>query len=396
MPLRRGDPEPLTAGASQPARCGAADAQALRPDVPEPPRPHEPHRRLELVAQHAEHPFGAGLPVGGDAPQHGPRQADGPGAERDRLEDVGAPPDAPVEQHLDAVLEPLPAESRRHLLEDLDRAPRVVELAAPVVGDDDARDAGVPRGEQRVLGRLDALEDDREGGQGPEPREVVPAQRRVVEGPQRAHHAAPAVDLVPAHRARRGALKGVAHVGLPPPGDGHVHGHKERLEPERLDPPDDRLGPRAVAADVELEEGGLPRGALRGDLLEGPRGERGDHVDDAGRAGGAHQRPLPLGVRHAHHGAAADVDRERGRLPEDAAARRHAPDADEHAGPEEDPLEGRRALAQRGLGLGARLVVVPRLLGHRSPRRQPHVFEVDDGLQRGHRRLAGALLPPLA
>ena len=60
------------------------------------------------------------------------------GAERERLEDIGAAADASVEEHRDTSLG-----GRDHLLEGADGGWHVVELPGAVVGYDDARRAGV-------------------------------------------------------------------------------------------------------------------------------------------------------------------------------------------------------------------------------------------------------------
>ena len=60
------------------------------------------------------------------------------GAERERLEDVGAAADTSVEEHRETSLG-----GHDHLLEGADGGRHVVELAGAVVGHDDARRAGV-------------------------------------------------------------------------------------------------------------------------------------------------------------------------------------------------------------------------------------------------------------
>ena len=87
-----------------------------------------------------------GRAVDGEAPQRRPPDQHGPGAERQRLQDVHAAADAAVHQDLQPV-----ARRRDHLGERVERRGRAVELAAAVVRDDDARGAGL-RGADRVVG----------------------------------------------------------------------------------------------------------------------------------------------------------------------------------------------------------------------------------------------------
>ena len=83
-----------------------------------------------------------------------PADADRVGAQRHGLDDVGAAQDAAVDDDLGAPL---------HRLDDLGQhghaALAVVELPSAVVGHVDALDA-VLEGDQRVLGRGDALQDE--------------------------------------------------------------------------------------------------------------------------------------------------------------------------------------------------------------------------------------------
>src|SRR5438034_8422478 len=95
------------------------------------------HRDFELQTEDLEDPPDAVLAVDSEAPEERPPDEDGPGAERERLQHVGATTDPAVEEHLDAAVRCL-----RHLGQCLDRRQRPVELAAAVVRDDDAIDTG--------------------------------------------------------------------------------------------------------------------------------------------------------------------------------------------------------------------------------------------------------------
>ena len=95
-----------------------------------------------------------------------------PCAERDRLERVGAAVDTAVEEHRDPVADRL--DDRRQRVERRDRA---VDLAAAVVGDDDAVDP-VLDGRPRVVGVEYALEQDGQLRKAAEERQVGPGERR--------------------------------------------------------------------------------------------------------------------------------------------------------------------------------------------------------------------------
>ena len=61
-------------------------------------RPQPEQRRVDAAAQDVEDVLDPGLAVGGQAPQVGAPDQHRPGAERERLDDVGAAPDAAVEE----------------------------------------------------------------------------------------------------------------------------------------------------------------------------------------------------------------------------------------------------------------------------------------------------------
>ena len=77
---------------------------------------------------------GALLAVDGEAPERGAADEDGAGAERERLDDVRAAPDAAVDEHLEPAVDRLD-----HLGERVRRRGDAVELPAAVVRDHDAR-----------------------------------------------------------------------------------------------------------------------------------------------------------------------------------------------------------------------------------------------------------------
>src|SRR3989454_253281 len=139
----------------------------------EPVHAEEPHRDLDLVLEQLEHADQPGLARRGEPAAREAPDADTLRAERQGLDDVSAANEAAV--HDDR----RPAADRPDDLgERLDRAPAVVELAPAVVGDVHALDAVVGR-KRRVLGRRDALQDERDRVRVLEALDVVPAEPRL-------------------------------------------------------------------------------------------------------------------------------------------------------------------------------------------------------------------------
>ena len=94
------------------------------------------HGRVDAVAEHVEHVLDAGLTADGQRPQRGPPDHHGLGAERHRLDDVAAPPDAAVHDDLDLV-----ADGLGHQRESPHRGRRGVEVVAAVVRHADGAEA---------------------------------------------------------------------------------------------------------------------------------------------------------------------------------------------------------------------------------------------------------------
>ena len=95
----------------------------------------------QLLAEQGHHVDHTRLAPEGETPQVGPGDAHGPGAERERLDDIAARADAPVDEH-DTVV--------AHGLDDGGERPDGgydrIELAAAVVRHDDAVDSEVDAG----------------------------------------------------------------------------------------------------------------------------------------------------------------------------------------------------------------------------------------------------------
>ena len=94
--------------------------------------PEAEEGRLDAAAQEVEHVLDSGLPVGGQAPQVGPPDHHRLRPQGERLDHVAAPPDPPVEEHLDLI-----AHGLGDRLEGPDGGRRAVEVVAPVVRDRD-------------------------------------------------------------------------------------------------------------------------------------------------------------------------------------------------------------------------------------------------------------------
>lgn len=215
------------------------------------------HTRLQLVLQNLAQLLHARLPVA-QAVEERPPDPDGRRPERERLEHVRAARDAAVDEDL------APAEDVRadavELQEGEEGGLRRVEGAAAVVGQHEARDAGVREGRLRVRGALDPLDDDGQAGRLVDPGDVGPAERLVDVLAHEPAHAAAAL-VVGGHGAADGrgdvrvggdalvrfALAGYVGVDGDEDGfDAEVAGFVEELR---------RFG--AVGVDVELEEKGL-------------------------------------------------------------------------------------------------------------------------------------------
>ena len=119
------------------------------------------HQRAEAYPEDLASTLNTVLAVRAERVQERAPDADRLRAERDRLEHVRRAPHAAVDVDLELGVREVPAQPERghDLDEDLDAGARGVELAAAVVGEDDAGEAGVV-GHERVLPALDAFEDE--------------------------------------------------------------------------------------------------------------------------------------------------------------------------------------------------------------------------------------------
>nr|POF04100.1 hypothetical protein CFP56_21855 [Quercus suber] len=288
----------------------AAGVDELRAELVNGAAADEAHVHLHLVAEQLHGAVDAGLAVRTHGEEEGTADADALGAEAQRLEDVGGAAHAAVDVDFDLVVQAEPAQLRHDLGEDFDARARKVQLAPAVVGQHDAVHARLD-GEQDVFDALHALEQDRHLGDGEEPGDVAPLQRRVDEGGDGARGALRPVDRVAARVLHVGPDVGElrAHVLLAPPELRRVDGDEEALAAALLGVLDDAFGDVAVLVDVELQP--LHLVALLGvdDLVEGARGEGGDHLDDIVLLRGARQHDFTLGVPELAERGRGDVER---------------------------------------------------------------------------------------
>ncbi len=178
-------------------------------------------------------------------------------SERERLQHIGAPRDATVDEDF-APVEDVRTEAVEFEQREYGRLRRV-EGAAAVVRDHDALDA-VLEGRLRVRGALDPLDDDGEAGRLLDPGDVGPAERLVDVLAHEAAHAA-ALAVVGGDGAADGGgdvfVGGDALVGFALAGDVGVDGDEDGADAEGAGFVEELGGLGAVGVDVELEEEGL-------------------------------------------------------------------------------------------------------------------------------------------
>src|SRR5262249_5029682 len=286
----------------------------------------------------------------------------------------GAGADTAVHQHGRVAAERSP-----YLDERVECCDGAVDLAAAVVRDDDAVDAGLTRS-QRVVAGQHALYQDGQRCPGAQPVEIVPGEREVRE---RAEHAdrrrqhiflgrrvEPAAEdgvgeeLRAALPADEWEVRG-AQVARPPAQDERVERDDDGAVAVRLGAPDEALADLTVIGPVELEPARRVAHRLR-DLLDRVRGGAREDQRDAGRGGRARDGDLALVVRDREH-ADRREEKRGGRagaehLDREVALGGAAP----HARAEATPLERLQVGAHRRLIAGATGDVVerPRLECH--------------------------------
>ena len=304
----------------------------------------EAHVHDELVLEELHGALHALLAVGAHGVEEGAADTDALGAQAERLDDVGAAADAAVDEDVDLGVEAALAQDGHGLGEDLDAGARKVELAAAVVGEDDAADAGVG-GAQDVLDALDALEDDGHPGDGQEPGDVGPGEGRVDEAGDGAGGALAGVGLAARLHAAAAVGELGAHVLLAAAQLRGVDGDEQPLAAAALGVLDDAARDLAVAVDVELQPLDLVAAAGVDDLVEGARRQRGDHLHDAVGAGRARQHHLALRVAQLAQRGGRHVEGQLGAGAQHGGGEVDVLDVDEDLGAEPDAVVGAVVLA---------------------------------------------------
>src|SRR4051794_21883110 len=247
------------------------------------------HRHDQLRAEDVDDALDTGLSVSGEAPDVRAANADRPGAEGQRLEDLGAAAEASVDQDGEVA-----ADGVDHFGEDVDGAATGLGGASAVVRDDHAVGA-VLAGEDGVLRGVDAFEEELHLRQLLEATDVGPVGERWIHVPGEAgEHGFRAIAGGALIRVGAGgvAVRADARIGA-----AEAHGGFGVTAAEGVDSPgedgaaggldamDEFLGFGPGDGHVHLVPGRLAEGF--GDVLHAGRGDGGEHLDDVLFFGGA-------------------------------------------------------------------------------------------------------------
>ena len=239
-----------------------------------------------------------------------------------------------------------------HLDERVERGDGAVDLPAAVIGDDDPVDA-VVECEPGVLGREDALDDDRQLCPLAQPGEVGPGQREVRERGER--HQRRRLHVLLGRRVQPLAEEGIAEelrqpfaaeerevavpeVAVAPAERERVERDHDRAVARRAGAVDEAAGQLAVAPPVELEPA-LRVAELHGDVLERGRGGAREDHRHAGRLRGARDAELGVGMHDREHADRGEQERRRRAQPEHLDREVALGVAGEHPRPQAAPLE---------------------------------------------------------
>jgi len=368
------------------------------------PAPSQSHRQVEVGHEVAQDLAHARLPGDGEPVHVGPAEQDRVRSERQRLEDVGAAPDAAVEENGDPAVDRL-----RHAGQRVERADRSVDLAPAVVRDDDPVHARVDRS-PRVVGMHDALEHDRQlrplaqerqvvpregwarvhldealdrlaGAGGREPLRVVadqleersesgrsgswggarqPSARILVEQSLEDGVARVLGDPL---AAQEGEVCELEVARAPAEGRG-VERDDDRLAPAGLGAADEALDEVVRHAPVELEPAGAVAQQLR-DVLHRRRGLIGEDHRDTGRRRSRGDGPLRVAVSQLEHADRREQERVGDPAAEELDARVALGDVAQHARDDLPAAEGLAVRTHRLLEAGPGGDVCECLLAHR-------------------------------
>ena len=236
-----------------------------------------------------------------------------------------------------------------------------------------------------VVRRHDALQQERQLGLAPQPRDILPAQRRI----NKAAHDPPqpaallvVLGLVVDHRTTEAFVRAHPLVRLALPGRRGVDRHVDRFDVRcvgvELGEQGLRFAPLAV--DVELEEERV-FGGSGGDVEGGVGGVGADALDDALCGAGAGHGELAVRVDEAGHGGGGDDQREADRVVEDVGAGGDVCHVAHDAGAEPDAaVEGLVRVAGHEAGVGGG-VEGPCFGGGSVAGSELEVFGVDEGFE---------------
>mmetsp|Transcript_6784 Transcript_6784/g.12836 ORF Transcript_6784/g.12836 Transcript_6784/m.12836 type:complete len:254 (+) Transcript_6784:439-1200(+) len=238
-------------------------------DLIDPCRAAQHHGRSELVLEQLKHPSDPLRAITSSRVDARAANQDGLRAEGDGLKDIGSASHPSIHKHLHLALSPALFEGLHDLGEGLDARSGVVELAASVVGDDDAVCA-VLVGKDGILRALDSLDDDLHRRHFLQRGDVRPVEGRVDEAREVIGGSTSAVALLVVVFLV-GRLGDVlhAHVLLTPAHLRGIDSDEQGLAAAFFRAPDQILGLLAVGVDVELHEVDLARLLDSGDLLHG-------------------------------------------------------------------------------------------------------------------------------
>ena len=208
-------------------------------------------------------------------------------------------------------------------------------------------------GQAGVLGRQDALEDQRQRRPGADLVERVPGQRHAAHVQDLVQLAAvmPCVALGQVRVGVLARVEGAPEDVVPVAQDGRVHGEDERLVAGGRRSLHEAAGHAPVPLDVELEPA-TRVGSDGGDLLDGPGRDRGHDVDGAGAGRRTRRGQLPVWMSQAVQRGRRDADGRRRGAPQDRRLERDLRHVDEDPRTQPEPVPC--------AGIGPERVPVPR------------------------------------
>ena len=183
-------------------------------------------------------------------------------------------------------------------------------------------------------------------------------------------------------------------VAFPPAVGRIVHRQRQRAEARRLDAPNQALGPRVVAAEIQLVDERAAGG--RAHLLGRRRAHRRQPVDRAHAPGCAGHCQVPVRMHLIQRAHRRRHDRQRQRQPQERRRRVDLAHVAQHPRPEHIVAHRPPVVPQRGLAIRAARHVVPHVRRQVRPRRPPQLRQRHELCGHCHRPapLRGSRLSP--